>query len=223
MIVKTLTLAAVAVAALMGSSANAALTVYTDAASFAAATTGASVDSFDDLPPGSPLDASLTRTTGGYTYTVSDNFSVLYGAGSTDAWLSNDNNSGVITFDSFSPNLTAIGANFFGSDIFGEFTASPLGFAITATDSSGSVTQQLFDATTSSFVGFTTDSSLVSLSIVALAPSNSYWATVNNLTLAQVATSAVPEPAAWALMIGGFGLVGGAMRRRVAKVGYAAA
>lgn len=34
---------------------------------------------------------------------------------------------------------------------------------------------------------------------------------------------AVPEPASWALMIGGFGLVGGAMRRRKAnvKVAYA--
>ncbi len=31
----------------------------------------------------------------------------------------------------------------------------------------------------------------------------------------------VPEPAAWALMIGGFGMVGGALRRR-AKVSYAA-
>jgi len=35
-------------------------------------------------------------------------------------------------------------------------------------------------------------------------------------------TAAVPEPASWALMIGGFGLVGGVMRRRakVANVNY---
>ena len=30
-------------------------------------------------------------------------------------------------------------------------------------------------------------------------------------------TAAVPEPASWALMIGGFGLVGGAMRRRTLR------
>ncbi|MBY0520051.1 MAG: PEPxxWA-CTERM sorting domain-containing protein, partial [Sphingomonas sp.] len=30
-------------------------------------------------------------------------------------------------------------------------------------------------------------------------------------------TPAVPEPATWAMMIGGFGIVGGAMRRRSAK------
>jgi len=34
-------------------------------------------------------------------------------------------------------------------------------------------------------------------------------------------TGAVPEPATWAMMIAGFGLVGGAMRRRSTKVAYA--
>jgi Domain of unknown function (DUF4082)/PEP-CTERM motif len=41
-----------------------------------------------------------------------------------------------------------------------------------------------------------------------------------NFTL--TGTGAVPEPASWALMLTGFGLVGGAMRRRVTKVSYAA-
>ena len=36
-----------------------------------------------------------------------------------------------------------------------------------------------------------------------------------------VAGSAVPEPATWAMMIAGFGLVGGAMRRRSTKVAFA--
>jgi hypothetical protein len=35
----------------------------------------------------------------------------------------------------------------------------------------------------------------------------------DNVTLADV-TAAVPEPASWAMMLGGFGLVGGAMRQR---------
>ena len=34
------------------------------------------------------------------------------------------------------------------------------------------------------------------------------------LSIASVATAAVPEPAAWAMMVGGFGMVGGAMRSR---------
>ena len=33
--------------------------------------------------------------------------------------------------------------------------------------------------------------------------------------------AAVPEPASWALMLGGFGMIGGVMRRR--KVTFAAA
>ena len=35
------------------------------------------------------------------------------------------------------------------------------------------------------------------------------------------AAGAVPEPASWAMMLGGFGLVGGAMRRRKAKISFA--
>jgi len=36
----------------------------------------------------------------------------------------------------------------------------------------------------------------------------------NSFEIDDLAVSAVPEPATWAMMIGGFGLVGGAMRRR---------
>jgi PEP-CTERM motif len=38
---------------------------------------------------------------------------------------------------------------------------------------------------------------------------------------ATTVTAAVPEPTSWALMIAGFGLVGGAMRRRRVTVSYA--
>jgi PEP-CTERM motif len=41
------------------------------------------------------------------------------------------------------------------------------------------------------------------------------------LTVTDSNIGAVPEPASWALMIAGFGLVGSAMRRRVTKVAYA--
>ena len=43
----------------------------------------------------------------------------------------------------------------------------------------------------------------------------------DNLTLTSVA-GVVPEPATWAMMLGGVGLIGGTMRRRSAKVRYAA-
>ncbi|BAK67657.1 hypothetical protein SLG_29820 [Sphingobium sp. SYK-6] len=41
----------------------------------------------------------------------------------------------------------------------------------------------------------------------------SFW-TLDGVSVTQVTSSAVPEPASWALMIAGFGLAGGAMRRR---------
>ena len=37
---------------------------------------------------------------------------------------------------------------------------------------------------------------------------------LGSVTLAPAAAGAVPEPASWAMMVGGFGLLGGAMRRR---------
>jgi len=47
------------------------------------------------------------------------------------------------------------------------------------------------------------------LAFAATGISNSYGGYIDSVNLA-----AVPEPATWAMMIGGFGLVGGAMRRR---------
>lgn len=40
---------------------------------------------------------------------------------------------------------------------------------------------------------------------------------IDQLNFTPAAAGAVPEPASWAMMIGGFGLVGGAMRRRSAR------
>jgi PEP-CTERM motif len=45
--------------------------------------------------------------------------------------------------------------------------------------------------------------------------------TVGQSGVQVLASVGVPEPASWALMIAGFGLVGGAMRRRVVKISYA--
>ena len=37
---------------------------------------------------------------------------------------------------------------------------------------------------------------------------------LDKISVAAVETGAIPEPATWALMIGGFGLAGAALRRR---------
>lgn len=44
--------------------------------------------------------------------------------------------------------------------------------------------------------------------------SGNYYGTINSISVASAAASAVPEPASWAMLIGGFGLVGAALRRQ---------
>jgi hypothetical protein len=44
---------------------------------------------------------------------------------------------------------------------------------------------------------------------------------LDNYTVTIALAGAVPEPATWAMMIGGFGLVGGALRRRARAVSFA--
>lgn len=52
---------------------------------------------------------------------------------------------------------------------------------------------------------------------------DSHWAfDVLNVDTAVAGPSGVPEPGTWAMMIGGFGLAGAALRRRSTKVAYAA-
>jgi len=43
---------------------------------------------------------------------------------------------------------------------------------------------------------------------------NNSWVFLSEVSFASKGTGVVPEPASWALMLGGFGLVGGAMRSR---------
>ena len=51
-------------------------------------------------------------------------------------------------------------------------------------------------------------------------PSSQYSLPTGNVIVASV-SGAVPEPASWALMIGGFGLAGAAMRRHKVSVAFA--
>ena len=57
--------------------------------------------------------------------------------------------------------------------------------------------------------GYFTVTSPTTLKFAAVGTSDSLGGYIDNITL-----NAVPEPATWAMMITGFGLVGGAMRRR---------
>jgi len=209
------------VAALTATPAQATVTVYTNAAAFTAALAASGTDTFNDLAPGVQLAASLTRSAGSFGYTVASNLtstSSLYSAGAaSDVWLSNARNSEQIVFSGFAATTSAIGANFFGSDIDGLFVAAPLGLTVTVTDASGTTTQSLISPTTSTFLGFVSTGGLSRLTVAATVGASSYWATVNNLTLGRANAGpvpVVPEPATWAMMLVGFGMIGGAARYR---------
>jgi hypothetical protein len=198
-------------------------TVVTSPAAFLAATQALGTDTFGNLPLGVAIGGPLGRTAGVWTYSVSSATDpTFYGEGSPvppgllaaagsadDPWLSTNAATDTLRFSALG-GASAIGGFFFGSDIDGAFAAG-VGLTLVATDTSGSVTVHLDNATTGSFVGFIGDGALVSLTVSAVQPLvGSRWAAVNDLQLA----SAVPEPRASALALAGLLLLGIARRQR---------
>lgn len=193
----------------IGSTAHASLVVYTNQASFLSAVSAPEVDTYTGFNISGLTSSPVVRTAGAYGYTASAT-NGFYGAGtSSNPWLSTNSATDTITFNSFTGGVSAIGGNFFDSDINGNFQTGSI--TLTATDSSGSFTQTIANATTSSFLGFVSNTALQSLTVTsvqssALQPS---WPTVDNLTLAK---QNVPEPASLALM--GLGIAGLALASR---------
>ena len=165
------------------------------------------MDTYDDLLV-QPYGTALARTAGGFGYTVSAQDS-LYGAGGGgDGWISTNAGYDTLTFHNFTFPVYALGGEFFGSDIYGQFTP---GTSIVLTASDGvSTTYLLGNSETDSFVGFISSSPLNSVMVATAG--EGYWVTANNLTLALP----VPEPGAYGMMLAGLGMVGWLARRRKA-------
>jgi PEP-CTERM motif len=209
-LLKPLALAALLVAS---GASQAVITVYTSAASFAAATSAPGVDTFTGFSIIGATPSPITRNAGAYTYTGSVSTTSFFGAGTTaNPWLSTNTATDTMTFNTFLGGVQAVGGNFFGSDIAGAFLAGNI--TITATDASGTVTQTIVGATTTSFLGFVSTGGMTSLTVASVQPAAGFlWPTVDNLTLAKAALP-VPEPETYAMMLAGLGLVGFLARRR---------
>ncbi len=213
-------LAPIAIAALLASTgaAQAALTVYTTEASFLAALSASGTDSFDDLDYTTTLATPQARTAGSYSYTASVGpLSVFFPASDdgVDVWLATNNRTDTVSFNGFSPGVSAVGGYFFGSNASGFSTSTPATFSISVTDAGGTTTQSLVNPTTGTFLGFVSTGGLSSLDLwvgVKGTGTAGVWPTINDLTLGSVA--AVPEPQTYALLLGGLGLVGFAARRK---------
>lgn len=202
--------------------AQAALTVYDNPASFAAASSAPGLDHYDDLSPDAAVPGPLTRSAGAYGYNVaaltdtsfiSDGSPVppghLLAAGTAaDRWLSANAASDTLRFFNLS-GARAVGGLFFGSDVDGQL-AGGASIQFLATDAQGTQAYTLTGATASSFIGFVSDTTLVSLAVLASQANGPVWVTANDLQLA----AAVPEPQTLALLLGGLAFLGLASRRR---------
>lgn len=203
-------------ALLMAGSAQAAIEVFTDEASFQAALGAFGTDSFDDLLPGEPLDGPLSRSAGfiGYSVSASPNSPILYGAGTEeDPWLSTNNEVDFITFSGFSVPVFAVGAFVFGSLENGLPFENGLTFVRVRNEGEESEVAFRSRATTSTYFGFLSTTPITSFEVKTFARRTAdTWPTVNDLTLAP----AIPEPGTWALMVLGLVAVGSWASRRMA-------
>jgi hypothetical protein len=197
---KPLCLAALLCAA---AGAQAAITVYTSESAFLAAVSAPGTDTFDDLTVG-PYGDTVYRTAGAYNYQAYSATGIWGAGGPTDFWLSNNTRYNPIVFSQFSGGVSAFGGNFFASDVAGQFV--PDGTMVLTAVDGGTLTYDLAGATTGSFVGFVSTAPLSSVTLGT--DGGAYWPTANNVVLA------VPEPAAYGMMLVGMTLLGVAARRR---------
>jgi hypothetical protein len=190
--------ALLASSAFIATSAQAQVTYYTDEASFLAALGGAPVtEDFEDtaLVPGLTFVSTVGSIGGGRF-----NDQLAPSAQTT-------------TF-SFGGAINAFGG-------FWDLTPGGAGVGITFTPAPGAtLTVELPRTYSGQFWGFISTNTFSSLLLTAGTQANGVETyNLDNLTFGTAA--AVPEPAAWGMLIGGFGLAGMAMRRRVRAVTYA--
>jgi hypothetical protein len=154
-----------------------------------------------------------------FTETVANGFFIHNGNGNHNALSFNLASASGITINSLSSGF---------QQVSGSVTAPPFGafsYAIDCTSCAPGINSTLTS------LSFTATANVGALTLASLSPNlfsgqQIYFASdlvstkagfignTGNVGATLQPTSAVPEPATWAMFIGGFGLVGGAMRRR---------
>jgi hypothetical protein len=180
---------------LLATAAQATTTVYTSSAAFLSqVAAGAYAQSFDSLS--NPPAGAVAFSGSGFSFTAFA-LSDIYLAG---GFLGTSQINQALTLTFTGSPVTAIGANFFATDISDNFQAT----ALTVTLSDGTVQSFTPTSATDGFRGFTSTVAITSL--VLSAPGGSLYGGLDNLTVGKAVVSNVPEPANWAMF--GLGLAG---------------
>jgi hypothetical protein len=202
-----------AVAAVTSINSAQAATIFTDRASFDAATTGSTSQSF---PASSVNQSNPTYTFNNVTFntTLAGDRNIIQDGLFQGAVYLATGLGGSVTISS---TLNAIGLYLGSAD-----GARSFGYTVNGTTGTFTALNSINNG--GKFIGFA-DTSPISVTFNTSSGREfdivSYVTTTNPVVTPPVVIppiGAVPEPATWAMMIFGFGLVGGAMRRRKQQI-----
>jgi hypothetical protein len=213
------TIAALITACYSVSSADAQL-VYTDSSAFISATSASNyTQNFNGIPAPTLVTTPTNFSGNGFSFTattpnggINNQLYGLTNGGGGDRWLTTFFPEFGLVFTNFSPNVSAIGGNFFATDEQGVFTNTPINVRIMLSDASTFSTNYSPGGFTS-FLGVTFSTN-VSISSLVISNLNNppMFPTANNLTI-----GAVPEPSTYALFgIGAIGLLMVVRRKKTA-------
>lgn len=185
--------------ALVSLSAQAASTVYTSSASFLAQVApGAYTESFDGLDNPAPGAAAFAG--GSFAYSAFAPGDLYLAGGFLGTSLPDE----ALTLTFTSGNVSAVGANFYATDIADTLQA----VSVTISLSDGTVETFTPTSAADSYRGFVSDVAIASLTLSG--PGASLYAGLDNMTVGMA--TVVPEPASWLLM--GVGVAGLLVARR---------
>lgn len=206
-------LVAASATALLATVPAQASTIYVDRATFEATLTRSFTDDFiAGYPDGFGIydDATMSAFVGQTRFTATQNFvNLIQGDGA--GYCAGCNGSFTLDFDSTSYG-TAAGV--FGVGV--DYLSDKLPY-YTAFVTYGDGTSQNIALNQSGFLGVTSTEAVRSIAFGLPNGGTTYLGSfsIDNLTIGSGATvSAVPEPATWAMMMVGFGMVAAAARRR---------